>query len=56
MGACAGARSRSLAVAVLADLDAIVLLAVVIGVIGAVVVVESARLREFRRSLVEHEQ
>ncbi len=50
-----GAAAALAAVAVLDGLDAVLLLFVVICVIGTVVVVESARLREFRRSLVEHE-
>jgi len=41
-----------LSVAVLADLDAIWLLTVVVVILGLVVLVESARLRDFRRSLV----
>ena len=50
----AGAAASLLCVAVVTGVDAILLLAVVIGILGAVVVVESVRLREFRRSLVEH--
>ncbi len=52
----AGAAAALLCVAVLDSLHAVWLLAVVTCILGAVVTVESARLREFRRSLVEHER
>jgi low temperature requirement protein LtrA len=51
----AGVAAVLVAVAVLSDLDAVALLAVVCSLLAAIVVAESARLREFRRSLAVQE-
>jgi low temperature requirement protein LtrA len=51
----AGATAALASVAVLDGAEAVVLLAVVNGILVAVVCAESARLREFRRGLVAHE-
>ena len=55
MERAAGAAAVVIAVQLFHDLDAVVLLTLVCVVLATVVVVESVRLREFRRSLVAHE-